>query len=345
MERTKLYDDYEISPVIKGGWQLSTGHTIDKDVSGEQAVEDMIKFIESGITTLDFGDIYTGVEELVGRALSALREIYGDQARKMIQLHTKYVPNNADLENLNPNDAETILRRSCERLGVEQVDLVQFHWWRYEAKGYLPAIERLFELKEKGLVGAVGITNFDSERVQEMIEAGLTPQSIQLQYSLLDRRPEKRLFQLCKDNDISVFCYGTVAGGYLSNRYLGQEEPAAETRSNVKYRLIIEEFGGWTLYQELLQTLNIVAQKYGTDIATIASAYALHNEAVNAVIVGARNLNHLDSNLEIPEIQFDTEDLMAIEKVLAHSKGPSGPVYDLERNSAKHSGIMHTNNN
>ena len=345
MKFIELKNDYKISPIIKGGWQLSDGHTIDGGIDQDQAVEDMISFIEAGVTTLDFGDIYTGVEELVGRALQVLRGKYGDQARQMLQLHTKYVPNNDHLENLDTNDARNILTRSCERLGVEQVDLVQFHWWRYEAPGYLKALERLFELQDEGLVRFVGITNFDAQRIREMISAGLTPQSIQLQYSLLDRRPEGGMLDLCEENDIAVLCYGTGAGGYLSNRYLGVSEPPMETRSNVKYRLIIDEFGGWDLYQELLSTLNIVAKKHGTDIATIASAYVLKQKAVKAVIVGARNLNHLDSNLQIPEIKFDNDDHMAIQAVLSRSQGPSGPVYHLERYSARHRDIMHTNNN
>jgi aryl-alcohol dehydrogenase-like predicted oxidoreductase len=223
---------------------------------------------------------------------------------------------------------------------------VQFHWWRYEARNYLEALEELFLLKEEGLIREVGITNFDLVRLEEMVSAGLKPASIQLQYSILDRRPEAGMAEYCVKNGIGMLCYGTVAGGFLSERFLNQPEPSAfDTRSNVKYKLIIEDFGGWNLFQELLHTLDAIAKARGTDIGTIASAYTLKRPGVKSVIVGARNLNHIKSNFMIPEITLTDSELAAISHIHARSTGPLGPVYDLERNSDRHRNIMHTNNN
>ena len=346
MQKLELVTGYKISPVIKGGWQLSSGHSLNQKIENEQAIADTVSFINAGISTLDFGDIYTGVEELIGKALENLKKIHGESARDLVQLHTKYVPNNAALENFDRSDVATIVNRSLQRLGVSQVDLVQFHWWRYEARNYLAAMEELFKLKSDGKIRHVGITNFDVERLVEMIDAGLKPASIQLQYSLLDRRPATDMTEICIKHGIGILCYGTVAGGFFSEKYLGKSEPGeAETRSNVKYRLIIEEFGGWALFQQLLKVLAGIAENHKADIGTIASAWTLRQPAVKAVIVGARNLSHQKSNLQIPEINFSESELIAIDEVLAQSKGPTGPVYDLERYSEKHSSIMHTNNN
>ena len=346
MLKQELVAGYKISPVIKGGWQLSSGHSLNQKIENEQAIADTVSFINAGISTLDFGDIYTGVEELVGKAIATLKAEHGESARDLVQLHTKYVPNNVALENFDRSDVATIVNRSLQRLGVSQVDLVQFHWWRYEARNYLAAMEELFKLKSDGKIRHVGITNFDVERLVEMIDAGLKPASIQLQYSLLDRRPATDMTEICIQHGIGILCYGTVAGGFFSEKYLGKSEPGeAETRSNVKYRLIIEEFGGWSLFQQLLKVLASIAKNHNTDIGTIASAWTLRQPAVKAVIVGARNLSHQKSNLQIPEINFSESDVRAIDEVLAHAKGPSGPVYDLERYSEKHSSIMHTNNN
>ena len=346
MLKQELVAGYKISPVIKGGWQLSSGHSLNQKIENEQAIADTVSFINAGISTLDFGDIYTGVEELVGKAIATLKAEHGESARDLVQLHTKYVPNNVALENFDRSDVATIVNRSLQRLGVSQVDLVQFHWWRYEARNYLAAMEELFKLKSDGKIRHVGITNFDVERLVEMIDAGLKPASIQLQYSLLDRRPATDMTEICIQHGIGILCYGTVAGGFFSEKYLGKSEPGeAETRSNVKYRLIIEEFGGWSLFQQLLKALDSIAKNHNTDIGTIASAWTLRQPAVKAVIVGARNLSHQKSNLQIPEINFSESDVRAIDEVLAHAKGPSGPVYDLERYSEKHRSIMHTNNN
>ena len=346
MRTVELVPNYWISPVIKGGWQLSSGHSLGGGISEEDAIADILTFTDAGITTLDFGDIYTGVEELVGRALAQLRERDGDQAGAKIQLHTKYVPNEKFLDTYQPSDAREIVLRSLDRLGVERVDLVQFHWWRYEAQSYRRALEALFALKEEGLIREIGITNFDLTRLREMVAAGLKPASIQLQYSLLDRRPESGMIEFCRSEGIGVLCYGTVAGGFISEKYLGVPEPADfETRSNVKYKLIIEEFGGWSLFQELLRVLKQIAANHQTDLATISSAYTLAQPGVSAVIVGARNVNHLANNLQIPEIAFTSNEYEAIAEILQKSSGPNGEVYDLERYSVKHRNIMHTNNN
>ncbi len=346
MRKVELVPNYWISPVIKGGWQLSSGHSLDSVISQEQAITDIVSFLDSGIFTLDFGDIYTGVEELVGRALRKIIERDGAAAREQVQLHTKYVPNEKFLDDYQPNDAREIVSRSLERLGVEQVDLVQFHWWRYEAQNYLRALEELFHLKEEGLIREVGVTNFDQLRLAQMVGAGLKPASIQLQYSLLDRRPESGMIDFCLSEGIGVLCYGTVAGGFISEKYLGAPEPTKfETRSNIKYRLIIAEFGGWELFQQLLRVLNQIAINHQSDIATISSAFTLSQPGVSAVIVGARNVNHLAGNLRIPEITLASEEREALGQVLARSLGPTGEVFELERHSDKHRNIMHTNNN
>jgi|FLOH01.1.fsa_nt_gi aryl-alcohol dehydrogenase-like predicted oxidoreductase len=346
MEKRELTPGYAISPVIKGGWQLSSGHSLDQDIEDAKAIADTTEFIEAGITTLDFGDIYTGVEDLIGKSIFKLRETHGERARDLVQLHTKYVPNEAFLHSFDKTDVAVIVNRSLQRLGVDQVDMVQFHWWNYEAKQYLSAMEELFELKSDGKIRHVGVTNFDVARLSEMVDAGFKPASIQLQYSLLDARAEGGMVDYCLANEIGIFCYGTVAGGFFSERFLGAAEPTHfDTRSNVKYQLIIKEFGGWPLFQRLLKVLASISEEHGTDIGTIASAYIVNRPGVKAVIVGARNLSHLESNLRIPEIEFTESQLELIKEILAISKGPSGPIYYLERYDDEHRNIMHTNNN
>jgi aryl-alcohol dehydrogenase-like predicted oxidoreductase len=346
MQKRELVENYSISPVTKGGWQLSTGHSLGESVENKAAVDDTISFIEAGITTLDFGDIYTGVEEIIGQAVVQLIQRYGESGRSKVQLHTKYVPNEDSLVNFDKADIERTVDRSLRRLNVDQVDLVQFHWWRYEHQRYLEAMQELFRLKSVGKIRHVGITNFDLKRLQEMVESGFKPASIQLQYSVLDRRPEEGLSQYCIENGIGILAYGTVAGGFISEKYLGAADPSEfETRSNVKYRLIIEEFGGWELFQELLAVLNLIAIAHKSDIATISSAFTLSRRGVKGVIVGARNLDHLQSNLSIPEIVLSTGELATIDEILNRAKGPRGPVYDLERYSDRHRNIMKTNLN
>ncbi|KQR71689.1 aldo/keto reductase [Rhizobium sp. Leaf341] len=345
MQRISIAPGYEISRVIRGGWQLAGGHgTVD----AETAVEDMIAFADAGITTFDCADIYTGVEELIGRFRIAYGRLRGAEALARIRVHTKFVPDLAVLPTIDKAYVESVIDTSRKRLHLETLDLVQFHWWALDVPGWLETAGWLRELSEAGKIGKVSLTNFDTDHVAAMIDAGVPIASLQLQYSLLDRRPEKRMAALARDAGFALFCYGTVAGGFLSDRWLGMAEPEhpLENRSLTKYKLIIDDFGGWDLFQALLVTLRRIADRHGTDIATVASAALLTKPAVAAVIVGARNRNHLPANLAIANITLDGEDHAALDATLAEAVPLEGDVYALERDrTGRHGSIMKYNLN
>lgn len=333
--RVELGAGYEISRVIKGGWQLAGEHG---PVSAATAPDDMAKFVEAGITTFDCADIYTGVESMIG----AFRARYPELASG-VRVHTKFVPNLAELGQVNRDYVERAIRRSLQRLQMQKLDLVQFHWWDYDQTGYVPAALELERLRHAGLISQIGVTNFDVARLQELLSAGIQLLSHQVQYSLLDNRPEHGMVELCRRHGIALLCYGTVAGGFLSDRWLGRPAPdrLPANRSLAKYQLIIEEFGGWELYQKLLRVLRQIADRRGCDIATIASRAMLAKPGVAAVIVGATNLSHLDDNRRIGTIEFDAQDEYEIEQVTRLRKGPAGDVYALERDRAgRHGSIM-----
>lgn len=345
MERTEIKADYSVSKVIKGGWHLAGGHgSIDEN----QALDDMYKFVKAGITTFDCADIYTGVEELIGK----FREKYHDQFQSgdlpPIQVHTKYVPDYSALATLKKEDTVKIIDRSLKRIGVEQLDLVQFAWWDYQFPRYLETAVHLSELQKSGKIRYIGVTNFDTSRIKEILDAGVKIAANQVQYSVLDRRVETNMTDLAKEHNIPFLCYGTVAGGFLSDRYLGAPDPKQphENRSLTKYRLMIDEFGGYDLFQELLKTLRKIADKHEVNIAEIASKYILQKTMVASVIVGARNSKHLSGLQKLDSFYLDNNDLNEISKITNQSKGPNGPFYELERDkTGKHGSIMKYNLN
>ena len=129
MQRTTLQPNYSISKVIKGGWHLAGGHG---QIQEREAIEDMLAFVQSGITTFDCADIYTGVEELIGKFLKKYQSAFETGELPPIQIHTKYVPDYNALATLKKTDTEQIIDRSLKRLGVERLDIVQFAWWDYQ---------------------------------------------------------------------------------------------------------------------------------------------------------------------------------------------------------------------
>jgi aryl-alcohol dehydrogenase-like predicted oxidoreductase len=345
MQRLALAPGYEISRVIRGGWQLSDSHS--QNVSADP-VGDMVAFADAGITTFDCADIYTGVEELIGRFREEYRKLRGVEALARIRVHTKFVPDMARLRDISKAYVQGVIDTSLRRLKLEQLDLVQFHWWDYGVDNWLQTALWLEELRHEGKINRIGGTNFDTAHLSAMREEGVSISSMQVQYSLLDRRPEKSFISYAGQENVAVFCYGTVAGGFLGERWLGAPEPRAplENRSLIKYKLIIDDFGGWALFQDLLEALSAIAQRHKTDIATIASAAILAKPGISAVIVGARNRTHLAANLKVSEVLLSEEDQNRLLSVLSRSTQLSGDIYALERDVAgRHGSVMKYNLN
>jgi len=124
-------------------------------------------------------------------------------------------------------DIETIVDRSLKRLRLERLDLVQFHWWDYAEPRWLDALVWLDDLRRFGKVELIGGTNFDTRHVGQALSAGVPLSAMQVQYSVLDRRPDNGFAELCRAHGVALLCYGTVAGGFLSDRWLGAAEPTA----------------------------------------------------------------------------------------------------------------------
>ncbi len=341
ISRIRLGDDYHISRLIKGGWHLAGDHgAIDR----EQALNDMAAFVDAGITTFDCADIYTDVEALIGE----FRRRFPAHAAR-IQVQTKFVPDLTQLDSIDRTYVETIIDRSLQRLGMDALDVVQFHWWNYAVPRYVEIALELDRLRRAGKIRRIGVTNFDQPRLAELLGAGIPIATHQLQYSLLDDRPrDGGMADFCARHGIGLLCYGTIAGGFLSQRWLGEAEPTAgfTNRSLTKYKLIIDEFGGWASFQSLLQILDRVARKHGVEITSVAVRAILDRSAVFAAIVGATSTRNLLAHVQTDALRLDAQDLDEIETVLAQRRGPTGDVYTLERDiDGPHGRIMKYNLN
>lgn len=343
--RFELAPGYGISRIIKGGWQLAGGHGA---IDAAAAADDMATFVAAGITTFDCADIYTGVEEMIGMFLRRLRIQHGATAASAVQVHTKCVPDRNRLPTLTRADIHGLIDRSLRRLGVDALDLVQLHWWDYDVVGCVQAAQWLDECRALGKVRHIGLTNFNGAHLATILAAGVQIVSHQVQYSVLDRRPAQGMAQRCAAAHIALLCYGALAGGFLSERWLGVAEPREplENRSLVKYHLIMQEFGGWDRFQALLRVLAKIARRRGATIGAVAVRWTLDQPGVGGVIVGARHAGHLAQTVGACSITLDAEDRDAIARVQSEATGPTGDVYDLERvPDGRHARIMRDNLN
>ena len=345
VETAALRPSYRISRIIKGGWQLAGDHG---PVDRANAVRDMEAFLDAGITSFDCADIYTGVEEMIGEFIADLRRRRGAGVANRVQVHTKLVPDLGLLADIRPAEVEAIIDRSLKRLRIERLHLVQFYWWDLSLGDARIGLEALKRCQQKGKVAHLGVTNWDVAETKSFVEAGFDLVSTQVQFSLLDRRPAAGLAPWAAANDIRLLCYGTLAGGFLTDNWLGQPDPGFrfENRSLVKYRLIIDEFGPWDRFQHLLQTLKTIGDKHAVSLASVTTRWVLDQPQVAAAIVGARYARHLPQTLEVFRFALDNDDRAAIRAVLDLAPGPQGPVFGLERDRAgRHGRIMKYNLN
>jgi aryl-alcohol dehydrogenase-like predicted oxidoreductase len=124
----------------------------------------------------------------------------------------------------------------------------------------------------------------------------------------------------CEKNAIKLLCYGVLLGGFLSEKYLGADEPyraELDTASLQKYKNMIDAWGGWSMFQELLDVLDGIAKKHDTSIANVGTRYVLDKPAVGATIIGARLglSEHIQDNLRVFSLKLDTDDNSEIKSV------------------------------
>jgi aryl-alcohol dehydrogenase-like predicted oxidoreductase len=319
LSRFQLTPDMNICRCLNGLWQVSGGHG---RIDPKAAVKNMFDYLDAGFTTWDLADIYGPAEDLIGEFRRQLLIARGKPAVDSLQIFTKWVPQPTKM---TKKLVEENINKSLRRMGVESIDLLQFHWWDYDNNSYLDALRYLSELQKEGKIKHLALTNFDTERLKIIHDAGIKIVSNQVQFSIIDRRPEVSMIQFCQQHDIKLLTYGTICGGLLSEKYLGKSEPRSDQLNTVslkKYKNMVDKWGGWQLFQELLTVLQQIATKHKVSIVNVAVRYILDKPAVAGVIVGARLglSEHLKDNARVFEFSLDNNDVEKIDAVSRKSK-------------------------
>jgi aryl-alcohol dehydrogenase-like predicted oxidoreductase/enamine deaminase RidA (YjgF/YER057c/UK114 family) len=311
------------SPTLTGRWQIADmekgGHKLDPVATAKA----MLPYVEAGLTAFDMADHYGSAEEIAG----VFARLY---PQHKTQRFTKWVPKPGPI---TAKDVRQAIETSLRRLQTERLELLQFHTWTYADPSWLDCLFWLQELKVEGLIAHLGLTNFDTAHLRIVLASGIEVVSNQVCFSLVDRRPAGAMSQLCIQHGIRLLAYGTLAGGFLSERWLDKPDPGLSgTWSQMKYRRFIEEAGGWMAFQGLLQMLKGVAQPLGVSVANVASRYILDQPAVGAVIIGARlgERSHIEETLRLNNLGLDQaaqSQIKAALQTLQPIPGDSGDEY------------------
>ncbi|XP_002993306.2 flagellar radial spoke protein 5 isoform X2 [Selaginella moellendorffii] len=315
-------DKLEICRVVNGMWQTSGGWG---RIESNAAVDAMLRHFDAGLNTFDLADIYGPAEELYGVFINRLRRERGEEAAIQARGLTKWVPSPVKITR---QFVESSIDRSRKRMDVKCLDMLQFHWWEYSNPGYLDALKHLTDLKEEGKIKTLALTNFDTKRLEIIVNKDIPIVSNQVQHSLVDMRPQKHMKDVCEQSGVKLITYGTVMGGLLSEKFVDANVsipfagPALDTPSLKKYKQMVNAWGGWDLFQELLKTCQQVAMKHGVSISTVAVRYILDQPCVAGSMVGVRLgiSEHLKDSEAIFQLKLDEDDVDRIGSVISRGK-------------------------
>lgn len=318
-DRFDLTTNLNISRVLTGLWQVA-----DQEKDG--AISDLgaaagalVKYAEAGFDTFDMADHYGSAELIAGRALKQV---------PTARAFTKWCPEPG------PMTADVVragVQERLDRLDVTKIDLLQFHWWSFEHPAWLDALHELKNLRNEGLIGDIGVTNFDAAHLLLALEEGIPVVSNQVSFSLIDRRAAGALSELCDTRNVKLLAYGTLLGGFLSERWLGKTRPAdVADWSSMKYLRFIDTAGGWDAFQNLLNTAHKIAQKHQVSISNVASRWVLEHSSVAGIIVGARlgENEHRDDNARLFSFALDDADHSQLKLAFAQTVGIPGDCGD-----------------
>lgn len=320
--------DMKVCKIINGMWQVSGAHGYKP--RSFDAVSEMTKYASEGFTSFDLADIYGPAEDFVGGFMKG--PLASPDISSQCQFFTKWVPRPQEI---TKEITQMAIEKSMSRMKTDRLDLLQFHWWDYNDKNYYSAIHHLMDLQEQEKIRYLGLTNFDSVHMLDLVEQGAPIVSNQVSFSILDTRPLEKMVPICKDKNIKLLCYGTLLGGFLSSYWLGKPEPDYNSITNIslkKYLPWIQAWGGWGLFQELLMTLNEIAAKHNhynnnrVSISNIAQRWVLDQESVAGAIVGARfgmgggARDHTKDNLNVFALKLDEEDYSRISSIQKKGK-------------------------
>ena len=278
--RTDLAPGLTISRVLTGLWQLADQERDGRTLDLERTADAMGPYVAAGLTTFDMADHYGSAELVAG--------IFRSRHSGAAQYLTKWVPKPGRVAK---EDVRTAVERALQRLRTDSIDLLQYHAWNYADPSWLETLYDLQDLKREGLIGQLGLTNVDTAHLRMVRASGIEVVSNQVSFSLLDQRAAARLAPYCAASGVRLLAYGTVAGGWLTERWLGQPEPDWErtgTWSMMKYGRFLRVAGGWDALQRVLTAAKQVADRHDVSIANIATRCILDHPGVAGVIVGAR---------------------------------------------------------
>jgi aryl-alcohol dehydrogenase-like predicted oxidoreductase len=306
----------EISELSFGTWLTAAG-----GVGREQAIRCIHAAVEHGITLFDTANEYGAgeAERVLGEALKAF-------PRDGFMIATKlYFPVGDEPDKgLSAAQIEKQLDRSLERLGVDFIDLYQCH--RYDKETPLEeTLGALDKAVKSGKVRAIGFSEWTGEQIEAAAAIananGLTAfSSSQPQYSMLWRKPERKVFPACQKHGIGNLAFSPLAHGVLTGKYApGQPPPPGSRAASEEMNRFMETAGRHYRSDYLLEAvaqLKPIAAELGLTMAQMALAWVLRKPEVASAIIGASRPEQIADNVRAVGVELPVDVLERIDQAV-----------------------------
>jgi aryl-alcohol dehydrogenase-like predicted oxidoreductase len=321
--------DLEITPVGFGAWAIGGGGWAygwgPQDDAG--SVASILHAVRRGVNWIDTAAIY-GLghsEEVVGRALREL----APAERPMVFTKGGMVADPAQpyLEperNLRPESIRSEVEASLRRLGVERIDLYQFHWPDAIGTPVEESWGEMARLIDEGKVRAGGVSNFDVDLL-ERAAAVRHVDSLQPPFSLIRRDAAADVIPWAAAHGTGVIVYSPMQSGLLTDTFSAARLAAM---ADDDWRRRSENFNEPQLSRNLAlrDALRPIAERHGTTVSAVAIAWTLAWPVVSGAIVGARSNEQVDGWIGAASLTLTPEDLDEISEAIRRSGAGSGPV-------------------
>jgi aryl-alcohol dehydrogenase-like predicted oxidoreductase len=300
----------EITRVGFGAWALGGGdweHGWGPQ-DDQQSIDAIHHALEHGINWIDTAAAYGfgHSEQIVGRALEGLAE----RPYVFTKCSLLEGPGRRIVHSLNRDSILREVGDSLARLGVEAIDLYQIHWPIPDAdieEGWAA----LADLKADGVVRHIGVSNFDADQLRR-IEQIAPVETLQPQYSLIERDVERAILPYTREHEIGVIAYSPMGSGMLTGAMTPER---AATLPDSDWRKHDPRFNEPQLSRNLalVERLKSVADRHDTTPGAVAVAWTLHHPAVAAAIVGFRRPDQVDAILSAADLELTDQDIAEIE--------------------------------
>jgi aryl-alcohol dehydrogenase-like predicted oxidoreductase/enamine deaminase RidA (YjgF/YER057c/UK114 family) len=312
-ERICLAPGLTVPRALTGLWQIADLERDGKAIDVDQAADALIAYADAGFDGFDMADHYGSAELISARAK---QKLIARDGQTQARFFTKWCP---QVSQCTPDAVRAGIQERLDRLDTDCVDLLQLHWWTFEHAGWVDMMDAIMDLKAEGKIAHIGLTNVDADHLHLMLCEGYEIASNQVSMSVLDRRGAGELSRVCLDHDVKLLAYGTLAGGFLSDKWLGASEPIdIPDWPKMKYKRFIDSAGGWDNFQAVLEALSSVAKKHNVSVSNVATRWVMEHEAVGSVIVGARLLQseHIANNALLSSFELTSDDHQELNEIL-----------------------------